>query len=47
LEGLAKGKVSFEKDPILPYVLQTISQTVEKLDKISPEEQSKIISLTE
>jgi len=47
LEGIAKGKMSFEKDPILPYVLQTINQTVEKFNKISPEEQNKIVSLSE
>lgn len=47
LEGIANGKMSFEKDPILPYVLQTINQTVEKFNKISPEEQNKIVSLSE
>ena len=47
LEGIAKGKMSFEKDPILPYVLETINQTVDKFNKISPEEQNKIVSLTE
>lgn len=39
--------MSFDKDPILPYVLETINQTVEKFNKISPEEQSKIVSLSE
>ncbi len=47
VEGIAKGKMTFEKDPILPYVLDTINQTVEKFNKISPEEQKKIVSLTE
>lgn len=47
LEGIANGKMSFDKDPILPYVLETINQTVEKFNKISPEEQSKIVSLSE
>jgi len=28
--------MSFEKDPILPYVLETINQTVDKINKISP-----------
>jgi hypothetical protein len=47
LEGIAKGRMSFEKDPILPYVLDTINQTVEKFNKISPEDQNKLVSLTE
>lgn len=47
LEGIAKGKMEFEKDPILPYVLETINQTVEKFNKISPEDQNKIVSLSE
>jgi hypothetical protein len=47
LEGISNGRMSFEKDPILPYVLETISQTVEKFNKISPEEQNKIVSLSE
>jgi hypothetical protein len=47
VEGIAQGKMTFEKDPILPYVLDTINQTVEKFNKISPEEQNKIVSLSE
>lgn len=47
VEGIARGKMTFEKDPILPYVLDTINQTVEKFNKISPEEQNKIVSLSE
>lgn len=45
LQGIAKGKMEFDNDPILPYVLQTISQTVEKFNKISPEEQSQLVSI--
>ena len=47
VEGIARGKMTFKKDPILPYVLDTINQTVEKFNKISPEEQNKIVSLSE
>ena len=36
LDGISKGRMSFEKDPILPYVLETINQTVAKFSKISP-----------
>lgn len=47
LEGIAQGKMDYAKDPILPFVLQTINRTVEKFSKISPEEQDKLVSLTE
>jgi len=35
LEGIAQGKMDYAKDPILPYVLQTINKTVEKFSNIS------------
>ena len=47
LEGIAKGKMDYAKDPILPFVIQTINKTVEKFSKISPEEQDKLVALTE
>jgi hypothetical protein len=47
LEGLAKGKMSYEKDPILPFVIETINKTVEKFDSISPADQEKLVALTE
>ena len=47
LEGIAQGKMDYSKDPILPHVLDTISKTVDKFSKISPEDQSKMVSLTE
>ena len=28
LEGIAKGRMDYAKDPILPHVLQTINKTV-------------------
>ena len=46
LEGIANGQMDYSKDPILPYVVQTIQKTVEKFEKISPEEQNKMIKLT-
>jgi hypothetical protein len=47
LEGIANGKMDYAKDPILPFVIQTINKTVEKFSKISPEEQEKLVALTE
>ena len=37
LEGIAAGRMDYAKDPILPYVVSTINQTVDKFSKISPE----------
>ena len=37
LEGIASGRMDYAKDPILPYVINTINQTVDKFSKISPE----------
>jgi hypothetical protein len=47
VEGISQGKMTFEKDPILPYVLETINLTVQKFNNISPEEQNKFVSLSE
>ena len=47
LEGIANGKMDYKNDPILPQVLATINATVDKFAKISPEEQEKMVSLTE
>ena len=30
LEGIAAGRMDYAKDPILPYVINTINQTVDK-----------------
>ena len=46
LEGIAKGRMDYANDPILPYVLQTIQKTVDKFSKISPEDQRKMVKLT-
>jgi hypothetical protein len=39
LEGIANGKMDYSKDPVLPYVVQTINKTVEKFNSISKEDQ--------
>ena len=35
LDGIANGRMSYANDPVLPYVIETINQTVEKFSKIS------------
>lgn len=47
VEGIAKGRMDYAKDPILPYVITTINQTVDKFSKISKAEQDKLVALTE
>lgn len=46
LKGIAAGRMDYANDPILPYVIATIQKTVEKFSKISPEEQKKIVQLS-
>jgi len=38
--------MDYANDPILPYIVKTIQKTVEKFDSISPEEQKKLVILT-
>lgn len=47
LEGIANGKMDYAKDPILPYVVETINKIVEKFSTISKEDQEKLVALTE
>jgi hypothetical protein len=47
LEGIANGKMDYAQDPILPKVVETINRTVDKLSKISKDEQDRMVSLTE
>jgi hypothetical protein len=37
LEGIANGKMDYAKDPILPQVVKTIQNTVNRFSSISPE----------
>ncbi len=39
--------MDFAKDPILPYIVETINKTVDKFSKISPEEQNKMVSVNQ
>ena len=47
LEGIAKGRMDYANDPILPHVVATINKTVEKFNNISKEEQDKMVALSE
>lgn len=46
LKGIAQGRMDYANDPILPYVVATIQKTVDKFSQISPEEQKKIVKLS-
>lgn len=35
LEGISKGRMDYSKDPVLPYVVETINKIVEKFSNIS------------
>ena len=37
LEGIAKGRMDYSKDHILPHILETINKTVQKFNSISKE----------
>ena len=47
LEGIANGKMDYAKDPILPYVVETINKIVEKFSTISKEDEEKLVALAE
>lgn len=47
LEGISKGRMDYANDPILPHVIKTIQGTVDKFSKISPEDQKKMVKLSE
>ena len=38
--------MDYANDPILPYVVSTIKETVNKFQKISPEEQNNMVSIS-
>lgn len=46
LEGIAQGRMDYQKDPILPYIIETINKTVAKFGTLSKEEQEKLVALT-
>jgi hypothetical protein len=47
LEGLSKGYMDYNNDPILPLIRNYVRSEMERYQSLSPEEQSKLISLSE
>jgi len=47
LEGLSKGYMDYSNDPILPLVQKYVRENLQKYSNLSPEEQSKLICLSE
>lgn len=47
LKGLETGKMDYSKDPFLGLIADNINSTIQRFEKMSPEEQTKLIALTE
>lgn len=47
LQGLESGEMNYNKDPFLGLIAKNINSTIQKFEKMSPEEQTKLIALTE
>lgn len=47
LEGLSKGVMEYNNDPILPLVVKVVKEKVSKIQNLTKEEQTKLISLTD
>eukprot|EP01016_Furgasonia_blochmanni_P020168 TRINITY_DN224_c0_g1_i14.p3 TRINITY_DN224_c0_g1~~TRINITY_DN224_c0_g1_i14.p3 ORF type:complete len:239 (-),score=112.71 TRINITY_DN224_c0_g1_i14:360-1076(-) len=47
INGLSKGFMDYQNDPILPIVQGVVKRHVEKLAKLSPQEQGKLLALTD
>lgn len=45
LEGIKKGKMTFESDPIMPLLQEEISSRTEEFKDLTPEEESALLSL--
>ncbi|KAM3140163.1 hypothetical protein pb186bvf_007716 [Paramecium bursaria] len=46
LTGIAKGEMTYENDPLIKLILETIQAHVKKIQSLSPAEQTKLIALT-
>jgi hypothetical protein len=47
LEGLSKGYMEYNNDPVLPLIQRYVKSEMERYTSLSEEEQSKLISLSE
>ena len=46
LEGIRKGRMEYENDPLLPILSEEIMKRTEAYKGLSAEEESKLLSLT-
>ena len=46
LTGIRNKKMTYENDPILPLVQETIKRSVDSVRQLSEEDQNKLITLT-
>jgi len=47
IKGLAKGSMEYEGDPILPLVRASIRRNLDKYEKMSADDQKKVVALSE
>jgi hypothetical protein len=47
LEGLTKGYMEYNNDPVLPLIQSYVKREMDRYTNLSEEEQSKLISLSE
>lgn len=46
IDGLSKGFMDYDNDPLLPLILSSIENNVKKITSLTPQEQANLISLT-
>lgn len=46
IDGLSKGFMDYQNDPLLPLILASIENNVKKITTLSAQEQANLISLT-
>lgn len=46
IDGLSKGYMDYQNDPLLPLILSSIEANVKKITTLSAQEQAKLIGLT-
>lgn len=47
LKGLEHGQMDYSKDPFLGLIAENINSTIQRFEKMSPEDQIKLVALTE
>lgn len=46
IDGLSKGYMDYQNDPLLPLILSSIEANVKKITTLSAQEQANLIGLT-